>query len=343
MFRSRYFFFPGLLAMMAVLGLQGCGCGFDCSGSPKNSPATLNLGFSDAPVDDAREVVLEVSAITLRRAAADDVVVETFTIPSLGVTDAESFQVDLLDYYGFAKVLVIQDLELPVGVYSAIVLSVIDGDSNNSYVLQNDGSRKILDVTSSELVLPGFTLTSGSSTFIVEFSLAQALLFNSVSDSYQLTASGARVQQESTAAAVKGQVDAALFDLQAPCDAKADPLLGNSVYLYSGINLVQTNLADIFTPASSNAIPADAIAPYAVVRVVADNVNGGWVYSFAYLPAGDYTLAFTCAAEDDAPVDYNGLAIPFPTDQVYEVKLLEGATLSCDLAVGASCIQSVSP
>lgn len=322
--------------LLSVAFLQGCGCGFDCNSDDDNGPLAFNLGFSDAPINDAKEVVLEIDAITFRRVGSEDVIVETFTIDALGLTDAESFQINLLEYQGANQLLVITGLELEAGQYSSILLTVLDRDVNASYVLQNDDIARELNVASTGLLLPGFNLSVDATAFTVEFSLNQSLLYNS-DDTYELTDEGVRVESTDNSAILSGRVDSGLFDQLAPCDSKADPEQGNQLYLYQGINLDPVDLADIYTDASTTSVPANALRPYAAAPAIRGVTVPGFFYVFAYLPAGDYTLAFTCAAEDDDPVDYDGFVLPLPIGQLYEFSLDEAEQKACDLAVDTTC------
>ena len=335
MFNAVKTFSLCVLVLPLLLSLQGCGCGFDCNGNSNNDPGTITLAFSDAPIDEVEEVLLVVDTITFRRSAGDDVIVESFTIPDLNLVDAETFDIDLLDYPGVSQLDVITDLELENGSYSSIVLDIIDGNINQSYVRDNDGVKE-LNASSSQLVLPGISVSGGVQGFTIEFSLAQSLQYLSASESYVLTNEGIRVE-DSDSGSISGRVETELFDLDSPCDTKADPLAGNRIYLYSGINLGSNNLADVFTSSSSETIPDDAIAPFAVADVIEVQGSPTANYIFGFIPEGQYTLVFSCEAEDDDPVDYNGFGVPSPADQLYEIDQADGEVTLCDLAVDASC------
>jgi hypothetical protein len=324
-----------VLLISLLLTLPGCGCGFDCNDDNDNNQGIVTLSFSDAPIDDVEQVLLVVDTITLRRSNGDDVIVDNFTIPELNLVDAETFDIDLLDYPGINALEVIADLEMENDSYSSIVLDIIDGDINQSFVRDNDGVKE-LSASSSQVVLPGIDVAGGAQGFTVEFSLAQSLQYLSSSDSYELTNEGIRVE-DSDSGSISGRVESELFDLDSPCDSKTDPLAGNRLYLYSGINLSSDNLADVFTSSSSEAIPDDAIAPFAVAKLVSVAGSPTANYVFAFIPEGEYTLVFTCEAEDDDPVDYNGFAVPSPVDQLYDIDLGDGEVKICDLAVDGNC------
>jgi hypothetical protein len=327
-----------VLLVSVTASIGGCGCGFDCNnGNNRDATTFLGLGFSDAAPEDLKQVVIEVDSITFRRSGAEDVVVDSFTIAELNLIDADTFQVDLLQYRGRNQLLVIDDLELGQGAYSEILINVLDGDINFSYVLEADDSVVELNAPAAGLSLPGMTLSVDEQQFTVEFSLAQSLQFQPSSDSYLLATDGIRVEDNATAASLSGRVDNALFDEVSPCNEKDDPELGNRIYLYQGIGLSDSQLADVFTTRSGTTVPDDAQAPFTVAALLKNTLIGSWEYAFGFLPAGDYTMAFACDTAEDDSVDFDDLVVPLPTDQIYEVTLSEGEQGVCDIDISGDC------
>ena len=324
-----------LLALLAPLG--GCGCGFDCNSDDAGNPAVFSLGMSDSLPEDLKEVVIEVDSITLRRSNGTAEKIDTFTIEALGLVDAASFQINLLKYRGLTQLVVISGLQIPTGTYDEVSLEILVGSVNRSYVkLQNDSLREIT-VQDGILDLPGIRLSSGTQRFVIEFGLAQALKYQSATDKYLLANTGVRIENTAKAATISGQVDSGLFDAVAPCSEKSDPQTGNRIYLYKGVDLVANNLADVFTSASTEAIPSSAIAPFAVASLVEDSFTGNWEYSVGYVPPGDYTLAFACNTADDDSVNFDDLVIPLPSNELREFSLSEGEKVVCDLEANGSC------
>ncbi|MEH6590259.1 MAG: DUF4382 domain-containing protein [Halioglobus sp.] len=319
----------------AVASLTGCHCGFDCGSDDDDTPAIFSLGFSDASVESLNSVVIEVDQIVLRGDGVPDVVIDTFTIDQLDIQDAESFQVDLLDYRGRNQLTVIKELELERGRYSRLEISLLDNDSNFSFVEESNGLVAVLNGPAVGLSIEAFTLASGNQAYTVEFGLAQALQRQD-DDSYLLSTEGVRVENSTTSASITGRVASELFDTASPCDTKEDPLSGNRVYLYSGAADGST-LGDIYTAASGNSIPAGTVAPFAAATLVQNLLTGSWEYAFGYVPAGDYTLVFSCALDEDDPVDYDGLQVPLPSGQIYSISLANAEQLQCDLAQSLSC------
>ena len=324
-----------LLAGSVLLG--GCSCGFDCNNDDSRGTTTLSLGFSDALPEDLKQVVIEVDRITFRRTGVEDVVVERFTIPALGLTSVDTFQVDLLRYRGRNQLVVITDLELESGTYSELQIRVLGGDVNRSFVQQADDTLRELAVSGGVLTLAGANFARGEQAYTVEFSLAQSLQQEASQQRYLMSVEGIRLENNATAASLSGRVDSSLFDAAAPCAEKTDPTAGNRLYLYEGRPGSDARLGDVFTSNSSTSVPSDVVAPFAVASLVQNSLTANWEYVFGFLPAGDYTLAFACDTTDDDSVDFDDLVIPQPDGQVYPVTLSAGAAEVCDVTASASC------
>ncbi len=324
-----------LLAGSVFLG--GCSCGFDCNNEDSRGTTTLSLGFSDALPEDLKQVVIEVDSITFRRTGVEDVTVDTFTIPALGLTAVDTFQVNLLQYRGRNQLVVITDLELESGTYSQLQIGVLGGDVNRSYVQQADDTLRELTVSGGVLTLAGPTLARGEQAYTVEFSLAQSLQEDLPGERYLMSAEGIRVENNATAASLSGRVDSSLFDAVSPCAEKTDPTEGNRLYIYEGRPASASRLGDVYTSGSSSTVPSDVVAPFAVASLVQNALTANWEYVFGFLPAGDYTLAFACNTAEDDSVNFDDLVIPQPEGQVYPVTLTAGATEVCDVTASGSC------
>jgi hypothetical protein len=60
-----------------------------------------------------------------------------------------------------------------------------------------------------------------------------------------------------------------------------------AVYLFTGSSVVPDDVGS-------------ATPPLATTAVNLDNASGNYMFKLAFVPAGPYTVAFTCAADDDA-------------------------------------------
>jgi hypothetical protein len=225
-------------------------CGGDGGGGSDSDPGTgtVSLGLSDAPVENLSSVTITIDKVTFSRSDGD-IVIDTFTIPALDITDAETFMIDLLEVQGNDNIIVVGALALPAGDYQNLRLGIIDEDINTSYVDEiSSGERKIIKVPSDELKLGGFTVDSaGVQTIMVEFDLRHSMTHNPGKDRYILKPRGVRVVDVSAAATIEGVVDSSLFDVGA-CSGKSPPSAGNVVYLYQGHGVNPDKFGDAFDP-----------------------------------------------------------------------------------------------
>jgi hypothetical protein len=323
---------PTLLLALSLLNLSGCSCGFDCNSDGNNTPsdpALLTLGLSDSLPEDLKQVFIQVDAITFKRSGAVDVVINDFTI---GGAVVGTFKVNLLDYPGITQLEVIKGLELATGTYEVSIKLIADG-IESSYVKDANDVSKPITVSGDTLSVSGMKLASGNQAFTVEFSLAQALS-QPTSGTYRLATTGMRIENNLTAATLSGQINSDLFDTVSPCNEKTTPTSGNRVYIYAGIDAAK-NLTDVFTSASESTPPTNALAPYAVASL--KQTDQIWEYTFGYLPAGDYTLAFSCNTASDDSIQWNDLTVPLPVKQKYEIKLSEAKKSVCNLTTTANC------
>jgi hypothetical protein len=318
--------------------LAACGGG-GSGGSSATAPGTVSFGLSDAPIDDLSKVVITIDGIELKPKDGDDcdddlesddcAYIDHFTTEDGDLDD--TIQVDLMTLQGSDNQIIVEEIELEAGEYSQLRLSVIDEDINYSYVEETTGEIKELKVPSDGLKLGGFTVeNAGVQVFVIEFDLRKAMTANGKPGEYFryiLKPTGVRVVEVETAASISGTVDPSLFVGNIDCESKVNPEAGNIIYIYKGQGLVTANLADNFDSTDESA-PADAIAPY-TSQSAADDGS----YGIAYLPAGDYTLAFSCEAEDDNPGLYDGIVIPSPETEIVELTLSEGESKTCNLPV----------
>jgi len=333
-----------LLTVGSVCLLLGaCRCGFDCDrddNGGSGGASTFSLGISASSIEGIRAALLQIDRVTLRHAGADDVVIDSFTVDDLDLVASDTLRIDLLAYRGVQQLVVIKDLVIDSGSYSEIVLDVSSGDINQSYVEEAGGAVRELNVAASQLSLPGFSIGAGKEQITTVFTLGMALQRSS-SESYLLSGSGARSVDNDIDSRVFGSVDTTLFDAGDICIEKTDPLAGNLVYLFRGHNLTVSELGDVFTSGSTTPVDDDAIAPYSVTSLVRNETTGAYEYAFGYLPGDDYTLAFSCNALEDDPVDLDGIALPLPSSQIYEIALSADEVFECDLEEPLVCAQSV--
>lgn len=107
-----------------------------------------------------------------------------------------------------------------------------------------------------------------------------------------------RVVDADTAGSISGNIDTDLVsdsDCRDGCDLGAGP----AVYLYPDSEV---------TPADDDDGTATSLVqPVGSADVVYDSDTDTWGYAFHYVAPGDYTLAWTCAADDEHPREDDGL------------------------------------
>ncbi len=313
------------MAGFALGLLLGCN-GTDSSGTVNE----VSFGISDAPVGELDSVTITIEAMTLNR-EGDDTIIEMFDTDA---GEVDRITLDLLVYQGSESKLIVDSFELEVGTYQNIRLEIDDDSTDDSYVLEaGDLERHELKVPSNELKLGGFEVEGdGPQTFIIEFDLTRAMTHNPGPpgpDRYILKPRGVRVVDVEAAALVRGEATSGLLD---DCDDE-DTDHANRVYVYEGHGLLADDLGDAFDPDVDGSAPETTVAPFA-----ADTLDEGGLYEIGFIPAGDYTLAFSCnAAPDDAEL-LDGIEIPSPSDQIVEISLSAGDETECTFELGgATC------
>lgn len=318
-----------LTSLAASLLLLGCGGGSNSSSPevppdpPQSTTADVTFNVSDAPVDNATSVVIAFDKIELVRAGEDNVILEVS-----GDNQETYRQIDLLQYQGADSAVLLADVEMDVGIYDELILHVIDESTGQdlSYVIDNSGQVP-LKQPSQKLRLGGFEVSStGVQSFTIEFDLRRSLVQNMNGQRYILKPHGVSIIDNGSASSLSGLVDINLFNA-GECNSDT----GNYVYLYAGHGLNTELMVDNFDPEVTQTIPpaAGALVPINSVSVNYESGNNG-SYAFGFIPAGDYTVTFTCSAEDDDPEQYNEIIIPNPTDQLHEVILTTEQNLTQD-------------
>ncbi|WP_413110501.1 DUF4382 domain-containing protein [Thaumasiovibrio sp. DFM-14] len=290
-----------------------------CGGSDDPTMATAQVSFSvsDAPVDSATEVVVAFDALELRHEDGQ----RFFISVDENVAGDDYQQIDLLKYPGSEEALILTDQRLPIGTYKELIIHT-KAQQDLNWVLTEDEGEFDLKIPSNKLKLGGFEVTTETvQSFTIEFDLRQSLVLrgnNGNNNGYNLKPHGVKIVDNSAAASLKGHVDVNLLGAGDGCLAET----GNFVYLYAGHghqDSVLIDNIDITDPDYRDEIelPLDYVAPYASTGVM-DDGN----YFFGFIPAGDYTVAFTCSATVDNPIQYDEIIIANPSEQVAEIELL---------------------
>ncbi|WP_201797771.1 DUF4382 domain-containing protein [Photobacterium rosenbergii] len=301
------------LPVLAVATLLSA-CGSD-SGGDSTQYAKVSFSVSDAPVDTMSEVMVAFDKIELHHENGNRYIIEVDPDD-----DGYGYQgIDLLDYQGKDSALIVTDEEIPVGHYKSMILHILSDESASySWVVEYDGGKEVLGVPSSKLKLGGFDVsTQAVQSFTLEFDLRQALVPRGGSGKgYHLKPNGVKIVDNDVASSLWGVVNSSLFDLGQGCSID-----DGFVYLYQDHGLWSNQLSDNVDDSSK--LPDGYVAPYTSAPVVWNDETNQLEYGFGFIPAGEYTAAFTCNAASDDPEKFDGIQIAKPFEQREEVILYQ--------------------
>ncbi|MCH1924671.1 DUF4382 domain-containing protein [Shewanella sp. C32] len=315
--KRQYSLPSALLTSATILLLTGCG-GSDSPAEPEVAMSRVSFAVSDAPVDSAEQVVVAFDQIELIRNGEENIVLDV-----QGENGATFRQIDLLQYQGSDSTLIVSNEPIPTGSYDNLILHVLDESSGSdlSYVVNDNGQQIPLKQPSNRLRLGGFTVAADSvQQFTIEFNLRQSLVENQNGQRYNLKPHGVTIVNNAEVASISGTVDVSLFNTEG-CSFEQ----GNFVYLYPGHGLTNT-LADLYDPeVNTTEIVVPAVMAYTSAPVT--YAEGNFAdYQFGFIPAGDYTIAFSCSPIADDPEQFDGISIPNPAGQVHEITVTAGQT-----------------
>ena len=251
----------GLAVAALALLLNGCDAAW----------ITVDLG-TDPPADPEISAV-QANLLGLEFRKADS------TTTTLAFRDGEI--VDLLDLRDGEPLRLFTNEELPAGTYTGMRL-LFDSDQDQSRVTTSDGDTR-LRLATGTFAAVNFTVEDEKESreeFTLVLDLRQSLSFDEANDRYTLTPVLRSVRTED-AARVEGNVSVV-------CPAGTVLRDEGAVYLYSGRNVQADDLDG-----------TDA-EPFATTSVT-DSGTVAFRYALRFLPAGSYTLAFTCQGDEEVP------------------------------------------
>jgi len=275
-----------LLLASTIAALAACGGGggstTSSGGSGGDDTGSFSLSVTDAAVDSANQVVVEFSGVAIQPADGE----------TIEFNFDEPKSIDLLALQGSASESLLSDEEVPTGDYEWIRLDVnAENDGvTDSFLELSDGTMVELWVPSgSETGLKlnsGFTVTaSGSTDFTIDFDLRKSVVLppnNAVGGAILKPA--LRLVDNTSVGAIAGSVDGELIT-----ELCADPATNTgAVYVFAGADATVTDVR-----------PNDETDP--VTTALVTDESGSFAYEAGFLSEGDYTLAYTCDAAEDAP------------------------------------------
>lgn len=254
------------LRYLTVIGFTGAlaACGGDGSSGSIDSGETgsVSVGLTDAPVDSAQEVNIEVTALVLQ--------------PSDGERRRFELEfpepINLLDLQGGAFESLISNEEVPAGGYNWMRIEL--GDDNT--VVVDGGIHQLTTPSARGVQTSGFTVPAGGEvSFTIDFDVRKSLVNPVGQNSYRLKPV-LRLVDNSETGIITGTVAGELITEE--CGDALTPEFAGNVYIHEG----------------ANAQPDDIGSANEPLVAVPVKENGDYTYTAAFIPAGDYTVSYTC-------------------------------------------------
>lgn len=264
----------------------------------------VSLQLASSGSLDVQDVKLAVSQVRLRDEGGNVTV-----LPS-----ADTELHDLADYDTGAELTLLSDEGIPAGHYTGVsVLFAAAG----AQVVNSSGQAFPIAVQSDPPYAPvDFTVSRRDTASLrANIDLRLSLSDRSASSGSWQLVTNLHVVDLSKSATVGGAISAAVRNSSACLQGRAQPT-GASVYAYPQSDLTPYD-------ESQNASPH----PVGTVTVTWNGDSTG-SYRFAHLAPGSYTLALSCVASQDDPVDDQDL--PFAASASFPLDDGESATVDLD-------------
>lgn len=265
-----------LLSFMFMM-LQACGAGDTSMDAGRGGGAgMLTLSITDAAVDDATEVWVTFTGISIQPADG-----ETIVVPP---DQAETRTINLLSLQGTRSAILLDDVVLPAGQYDWIRLHV-----DSASITFKDGSVH-------ELIIPSgsesglkintvFTVDSHQDARkTIDFDLRKSVVESGSSGKYELRPT-LRLVDDDLSGAISGTVEQAWLTL-AEC-SDSDPDSYNAVYVFDGFNI------------NVDGLDMDSALYVTSANVQLNPDSGNYEYEVGFVEAGEYTIALTCQTDFD--------------------------------------------
>ncbi|MFT5521565.1 MAG: hypothetical protein ACI9IA_002166 [Enterobacterales bacterium] len=261
---------------------------------------SLVLAITDAPVDEASNVVVKFTGVEIKPASGT----------SITVIFSEPMEIDLLALQGGGSELLLNGLQVEVGEYNWMRL-LVEAEKNtfDSYLqidADDDGSRTSLWIPSGQQtglkLNHSFVISAGGNTDLtIDFDLRKSITNPVGQENDYILKPSLRIVDNNAVGEIAGTVAEGLL-------VNVDSTGVNSC---SASSAVYVFAADVSGEAPADAEPddidgddtdgADPITT-AIVEMAQD---GTYQYSVAFLSEGFYTIAFTCNAGDDVADEDN--------------------------------------
>lgn len=274
-------------------------CSSDSS-SISIAPASgfLTVGLTDAPVDEAQEVIIVVTGIEIPRGASDTLNIDFETPRS----------VNLLEFREGKSFTLLDGNPLLPGEYAWLRLKIRAQENlqDGSRIRLRDGRQFPLFIPSGaesglKLNRP-FVVAQGSTTrLMIDFDLRKSLVMPPGQGGNWILRPTLRLVDQLQSGSLLGSVDVVSL---ATALEKSPSTCQPGLYLFKGDNTL---------PDDMDGDPTDGVDPIVYTTLVPAVPGGLASFRVSYLEAGRYTAAFTCdfgVDIDPTRNEFNPLAIP---------------------------------
>jgi hypothetical protein len=301
--------------------LVACG-GDDESPAPAVSTGTIFLTLTDAPVDDAAEVVIVFTGVELQRSQGESVTIN-FDRPR---------SIDLLQFRDGATTALLAGTSVSAGQYSGLrlLLTAQQNLQSGSYIRLRDGRQFPLFIPSGaetglKLVRPFVVAQGGTTRLLVDFDLRKSVVAPPGQAPNWFLRPALRMVNELQVGTLVGSIDLATLAL---AQGRTVSTCRPGVYVYTGSGV---------TPDDMDGSSTDGPDPLVYLPVaVPDQVGTPASYIVRFLEPGSYTVAATCFFEIDADPtgnEYNPAVTGVDAAMVFNAKnatLIANATTRVD-------------
>lgn len=262
-----------------------------CGGDGDGSTGRVTVNITDAPVDSADEVWIRVTGVAFKPEGSAPEIVESFS----------ARDVNLLEYQQGRIAVLLDEVPFTAGRYQWLRL-MIESAANvrDSYVVVNGSECELRVPSGAESglkMIRGFTVPAdGSLALTIDFDLQQSLHAppgvpsggtGACTQGYLLRPT-LRLVDNASIGAIAGQVTFEEGSVPADCTPK--------VFLYEG----SVTPDDVEESGS----PTPDVDPFLVIDVPSPaGATSPLEYKAAFVPAGDYTAAFSCSSDDPTADD----------------------------------------
>jgi hypothetical protein len=312
---------PKLLTRALALTIAGAvlaAC--DGDGSSQDRTGQLNLGITDAPVDDAEAVVVQFTGVELKPKDGQ----------AFSIDFAEPKTLDVLGLQGTERALLLDGELIDAGEYQWMRLKV-QADPNlagDSYITIGGAQCELRIPSGDETglkLIRDFTIGVGTITdFTIDFDLRKSVVQPPGQTTQLSTCDGQafllkpvlRVVDKLEVGTVTGSVSPTLIAQSCPANESG------KVYLFGPYTDTVPVLDDFDLNESGDANDASERGPLTAAMVADDGT-----YTIGFVPAGQYLAAYTCDA-DRSDVDADEADAPTGDDEVVTFTPVAGTTLA---------------